>query len=354
MYYPVSVRITPTTTILRERILPQRGDVLVRPGTVVSPTDIVARCQVPGEVKVIDVSRQLRLGRTVAAERIRVAAGDEVRAGDVLAAARGLAGRFRNCRSPVDGQVLEIRHGLILIEAAPVTLELQASMKGQIASVMPERGVVISATGALLQGIWGNDRTAEGVLKMVVDSPHKPLRARAIDVSCHGTLIVGGRILEAKIFEQALEAKVRGIIAGSARSDLRPVLEALPIPVMLTEGFGTLPLSQPAYSLLQSNMGREAILNAETRMRWDARRPELIVPLQPEVPDPSPQPEAIPLETGMMVRIARAPYMGATGTVTGIPAWPQVVESGARLPVAEVELDGESVLIPLANLELIH
>jgi len=354
MYYPVSVRIVPTTTILRERILPQRGEVLVERGAVVLATDVVARCQVPGEVKAVDVSRELRIDRARAAGRIRVAAGDTVQAGEVVAAARGLAGRFRNCRAPADGRVLEVRNGLIFIEAAPVNLELEAGMKGQIASVMPGRGVVISATGALVQGIWGNGGAAEGVLKIMVDSPEKPLRARAIDVSCQGTLIVGGRITGEEVLEQATEAKVRGIIVGSARADLRPALEVLPIPVMLTEGFGTLPLSQPAYSLLQSSMGREAGLDAETRTRWDVKRPEMIVPWQPTASDASPQPEAIPLEEGVMVRIARGPHMGATGTVTHIPARPQVVESGARLPVAEVEVDGDPVAVPLANLELIH
>ena len=57
----------------------------------------------------------------------------------------------------------------------------------------------------------------------------------------------------------------------------------------------------------------------------------------------------------MQVRLLRAPYLGAVGTVTDLPTLPRVVESGARLPVAEVELEDEGpVLVPLANLELIR
>jgi len=356
MYYPIEVRITPSTTVRRERMLPTRGEVLVRPGEVVSSSDVVARCELPGEIRVVDASRHLRLERAKADRYVRVAVGDRVQSGGVLAAPQGLLGRFKRCRAPVDGQVLEVGNGLILLQAAPSTFELRAHIKGQITNVMPERGVVISTTGALLEGIWGHGGEAEGVLKMLVDSPHKPLRARAIDVSCHGTLVVGGRILEEQIFEQAIEAKVRGIIAGSASADLRPALEALPIPVMLSEGFGTLPMSPPVYSLLQANMGREAIMNADTKTRWDVKRPDVLIPLQAEEPAPYVQHTAVPLEAGMLVRIARAPHMGAMGTVMHIPAArPQTVESGARLPVAEVELEDEDlVLIPLANLELIR
>jgi hypothetical protein len=355
MYYPVQTTIAPLITIRRERLLPVRGQVLVRPGEVVGPADVVARCQVPGEIRVVDVGRALKIRRERVDRYLRKAVDDPVQAGEVLAAPRGLLGRLRSCRAPVDGQVLAARNGLILIEGMPVDFELRAHMKGQITNIMPDRGVVISTVGTLIQGVWGSGGEAEGVLKMLVDSPQKPLRARSIDVSCHGTLVVGGRILDEQTFEQAIEAKVRGIIAGSANADLRPALEALPFPVMLSEGFGTLPMSQHVFSLLNSNMGREAILNADTQTRWDVKRPEVIIPLRSEEEKTPEEHGPMPLEVGMHVRVARAPHRGAFGTVTRLPALPQTVESGARLPVAEVDLEDEGpVLIPLANLEFIR
>jgi hypothetical protein len=243
---------------------------------------------------------------------------------------------------------------MILIEAAPSTFELCAHIKGQVTNVMPDLGVLISTVGALIQGVWGSGGEAEGVLKLLVDSPQKPLRARSIDVSCHGTLVVGGRILDEKTLEQAMEANVRGIIAGSASADLCPYFEALPFPVILTEGFGSLPMSQPVFSLLQSNMGREATLNADTQTRWDVKRPEVIIPLRSEEELQPKDTGPLPLEVGMQVRVVRAPYLGAVGTVSYLPVLPQSVESGVRLPVAEVDLEDEAVLVPLANLELIR
>lgn len=356
MYYPVETRSTLVTSIRRERFLPVPGRVLVNPGEVVGPADVVARCQLPGKVLVVDVSRTLRVRREQAAKYIRKAVGESVQTDEVLAAPKGLLGRLRrNCRAPVDGQIVGIRNGLILIEAAPVAYELRAHIRGQVASVLPNRGVVISTTGTLVQGVWGSGGEAEGVLKLVVDSPQKPLRPRSIDVSCHGTIVVGGWILDEKALEQAVEANVQGVIVGGVRSELCAWLEELPFPVMITEGFGTLSMSGHVFSVLHSNTGREAMLSADTRTRWDIRRPEVVIPLRSEKEalsdDSSPQ----PLKVGMQVRLLRAPYLGVVGTVTDLSTLPRVVESGVRLPVAEVELEDEGpVLVPLANLELIR
>lgn len=356
MYYPVESRITALTTIRQERLLPVPGQVLVRPGEMVGPADVVARCQLPGQVRVVDVSRALGVPRNQAARYVRKAVGDTVQTDEVLASYRGPFAQLRpSCRSPVDGQIVEVRGNLILLESAAATFELRAHLMGQISNVMPNWGVVISAAGTLIQGMWGSGGEAEGVLKMLVDNPEKPLRARAIDVSCHGTVVVGGRILDDRVFEPAIEARIRGIIAGSVHADLCPLIESLPFPVLITEGFGTVPMSKQVFSLLQSNAGREVMLNTDTRTHWGAKRPEVLIPLRAEEEMPREETGTHPFGVGDRVRALRAPHLGEMGTVAGLPERPHIVESEARLPVAVVDMeDGEQVLVPLANLELIR
>jgi hypothetical protein len=356
MYYPVESRITALTAIRRERLLPVPGQVLVGPGEMVGSADVVARCQLPGEVQVIDVSRVLGVPRDRAARYLRKAAGDAVHANDLLAARRGLFGQLgKSCRSPVDGVIAEIRGSLILIEAAPSTLELRAHLKGQVTNVMPNRGVVISAAGAVIQGFWGCGGEAEGMLKMLVDSPQKPVRAHSVDVSCHGTVVGGGRLLEDKVLEQATEARVRGMIVGGIDAALYPLLGSLAFPVLVTEGFGAPGLSTQVFSLLQANSGREAMISADTETRWGAKRPEVLIPLRADEETPRDDTAIQPLKVGDQVRALRAPHLGTIGTVADLPALPRAVESGVRSAVAVVDLeDGEQALIPLANLELIH
>lgn len=356
MYYPVESLITPLTTIRRERLLPAPGQVLVRPGEMVGPADVVARCQLPGSVRILDVSRALRVRRDRVDRYVRKSAGDAVQANEVLAARKGLFSWLRGgLRSPVDGDVIEVRDGLILIQSASTTYELPAHIKGQVTNVMPHRGVVVSAVGALIQGVWGSGGEAEGVLKVLVDNVQRPLRARSIDVSCHGTIVVGGRILDERALEEGVEAKVRGVIAGSVSASLCPFLESLPFPVVITEGFGAFPMAEPLFALLQANVGQQAMLSAETQTRWGARRPEVLIPLRADDEQPPEEARPRPLKVGDQVRLLRAPYLGEIGRVEAVMERPQSIESGARVPAARVNLqEGELVMVPLTNLEVIR
>jgi len=58
------------------------------------------------------------------------------------------------------------------------------------------------------------------------------------------------------------------------------------------------------------------------------------------------------LAVGARVRLARAPWSELTGEVIELPATPQPVENGLRVPCARVRVsDGRIAVVPLANLE---
>jgi hypothetical protein len=353
-------RITPLTFVRRERILPARGEVLVRLGDLVGPADVVACCQVPGSVEVVDISRELGLPGDRATRCVRKAVGDVVQPNEVLASHRSLLAPLGpSSTARAGGRIMAVQSGLVLIESAPTTYLLRAHIAGRVASVMPGLGVVIATNAALIQGMWGCGGEAEGVLRVLADEPAKPLRAGSIDLSCRDTIVVGGSGFDEEALYQAVQAGVRGIIAGSLNSDLIPAVIKLPFPVVVTEGFGSCPMSEMAFSLLQANAGREAMLDAGTQPGRGARRPELLIPAQSgdaRPAEPLAEPDAMPeLRPGMRVRALRAPYLGRIGTVAGLPARALRLESGVRLPVAEVRFDaGQPVLIPLANLELVQ
>ena len=59
------------------------------------------------------------------------------------------------------------------------------------------------------------------------------------------------------------------------------------------------------------------------------------------------------LKTGLRVRITRDPYLGQIGRIDDIPNQMLDLPNGLRVAGARVELiSGETVNIPLANLEL--
>jgi hypothetical protein len=164
-------------------------------------------------------------------------------------------------------------------------------------------------------------------------------------VACHGAIVVGGGTIEASALEQAQQLQVRGLIAGSMAGELRQQATALPFPIILTEGWGRVPMAEPIFTLLRGQSGREASISAETRVRFGAKRPEILIPL--------------PVESrpvGAKVRVVRPPYLGAVGAVVAVPASARRVDSGARIYGAEVDLGEEAgvVFVPYVNLELLR
>lgn len=358
--HPAQTRLSPWTSLRCERILPARGEVLVSVGDWVEPDDEVARCQVPGRLWVVDLLPCRGGPRRPPEAKVLLhkMVGDTVQASDELAQASRRFERWRRpvptCRAPVDGRVLAIRAGQMLIEAVPQAVALRACMSGRVSAVLPERGVVLSAAGALLQGVWGSGGQAHGPLRVVAESPAEPLRAQTVDGQIQGCLLVVGQLLDQQALEFAAEAGVRGIIAGSVSAELCRLLSAWPCPVLVTDGFGNLPMSLQAFSLLRSCAGCEAMLHAGLGSNWVTHRPEVLVPMAVEgrmLPEQQP-PQA--LRVGVRVRALRAPHLGAAGTAIDLGTRLEAVETGACLPVATVALeDGETVTIPLANLEIV-
>jgi hypothetical protein len=60
------------------------------------------------------------------------------------------------------------------------------------------------------------------------------------------------------------------------------------------------------------------------------------------------------LEEGTTVRLTRAPYLGAVGTVAALPSGVVRFPNGVRAPAVDVRLEsGERVTVPVANVEVL-
>ena len=101
------------------------------------------------------------------------------------------------------------------------------------------------------------------------------------------------------------------------------------------------------------NEGREAAINGQTRSRWGAIRPEVVIPL-PARSASLPPPPGTPLTVGLQVRVIHGPLTGAVGTVRQLPTQPSALETGARVWGAVVAFEeAEDQLVPYFNLELL-
>lgn len=350
MLAPV-LHVLPLATIIRERTLPVAGKVNVHVNQRVNPTDVIAEASFAREHVLFDVARTFGVSASAADKMIKVNQGDRVMQGSLVAESRGLFPRTIKAERP--GRVMVVGSGQVLMEVGDTRVELRAGLPGVVTQVLPERGVVIRTAGALIQGVWGNGRIDNGLMVSLLEKPDDVLSAQRLDVSLRGSVILGGHVRDAETLRAAAELPVRGLIISSLLSPLIVQAYQMRFPILVTDGFGAMPMNSAAFRLLTTNNKREATVNAEHFDRYNGNRPEVIIPL-PVSTDP---PEPNSFETfaiGQTLRLRRPPSAGMIGTLSNLPAGLSTLPSGLRAPAAEVKLEnGETLLVPLVNLEVV-
>jgi hypothetical protein len=158
------------------------------------------------------------------------------------------------------------------------------------------------------------------------------------------------------------------VIGGFDDQDLREFLgydlgvaitgyEEKGLTLVVTEGFGTIPMARRTFDLLKQCEGRKVSVSGATQIRAGVLRPEIIAPRLSETAGKDAAPDASEkgLEVGSLIRAIRQPYFGRLGKVTALPAELTPLETEAKVRVLEVDFgDGSHILLPRANVEMIE
>ncbi|MFN8588548.1 MAG: hypothetical protein U0704_12200 [Candidatus Eisenbacteria bacterium] len=367
--YTPGLRVTGSARLRRERRLPLRGAVLVARGDRVSPGTVVARTELPGNVQIVNLAARLSLDPARAVAAMLVPAGASVAAGDVLARTRGLFGwGSSEAAAPCAGVVESVSPvtGQLVIREAPIPVEVRAYVSGVVAEVLPEEGVVVESHGAFLQGIFGVGGEASGALAVPVLRPDAELRPADLGAEHRGRVVVGGAHVSYDTLLRARDVGVAAVVTGGFDdADLRRWLgrdlgvaitggEALGLTLVLTEGFGRIPMAERTWQLLRQHEGREASVSGATQIRAGVLRPEIVIPLDDTGPEGE-EPDGGALAVGALVRVIREPWFGRLGRVTALPVELRALETEAVVRVLELEfLDTpERRVVPRANVERI-
>jgi len=350
MQAPVN-HIIGLTSIVRERLLPVSGNVIPRIGQKVTPMDVIAETRWAREHVLLDVARLLRVTPNTADHLVKCKVDDRLAASTELAVGDGLFPR--SVRTLREGRVVAVGGGQVLMEVGEAKLELRAGIPGTVIEIIANRGAVIQTAGALVQGVWGNGRIDSGLLVNISEAPDSVLSAGKLDISLRGSIILAGMVKDAETLDAAAELPVRGLILSSIFPSLIQKAREMRYPIMVTDGFGALPMNSAAYKLLSTNIKREVTVNAETFDRYSGAKPEVIIPLPVSSDPPAPR-EVEAFAAGLQVRMRRPPFMGMIGSIVSIKPGLSVLPSGLRAPAAEVKLENnETVVAPLVNLEVV-
>ena len=367
--YTPTLLVAAETTIRRERRLPLPGEVRVSVGDQVTAEQVVAATALPGRVSAVNVARELNLPPAEIAKWMLKHPGDAVEYGEPLADYKSFFGFFRSrAFSPAPGtlEALSAVTGQALIRGASLPVELKAYLTGPVVEVVENEAVTVECTCALVQGILGVGGEAYGPLVPLTDRPDETVAPAAITEDHAGKILVAGGALTWPLLERARQLAVSALVVGAmSAADLDRLLgaplgvaitghENLGITVVLTEGFGALPMAGETFDLLKSHAGDQASLTGATQIRAGVLRPEVIVPLREKTGRETP-PASGRLEIGSRVRMVREPYFGQLGTVTALPPEPQTIPTEAVVRVLQARLDqAEVVTVPRANVELIE
>ncbi len=356
------MRVASFVRIRRERRLPIPGEVTGATGIRIGAQDVVARAYPPKMRRALSLTRVIGVREADVPKRLLKQVGDPVEAREVIIAKPVNLGVQRLVyRAPEAGQITAIQGSWMILDLYGQPYDVPALYRGAIVSVTPRYGVTVEAQGALVQGVWGAGKQAVGVIKWIARAPNVILEAEDLPAEAHGTILAAGGGVTRAALQRAVELRASGIVVGSLAPELQDFVRTLPFPVLLTEGFGTIPMATPVFELLSALNGQEAALNGEYQPRGPkASRPELFIPLtvsRMQQSDQSSVVEELQVAPGARVRGTCAPYLGRVGTLPEqfVLAW-KATEAGTQLPAVEVlwhDAPNEPERVPWSNLELI-
>jgi hypothetical protein len=368
--YTPGLKVTEKLLVKKRRILPLKGDVVVKVGDKVKPGDVVARTVLPGNVVPINVANKLGIPPEDIEVVMLKKPGDAVKAGEMIALSKTLF-IFKNpCHATIDGTIESVSSitGQVLQRGAPSPVEVKAYLDGEVVEVVPREGVVVQCMAAFVQGIFGIGGENSAPIQIAVPDATVVLDEDLIKPEHAGKVIVGGSRVTAGALKKAIKTGVKGIVVGGFDDkDLRDFLgydigvaitgsEDTPTTLVVTEGFGQINMAAKTFALLKRHEGEMACINGATQIRAGVIRPEVVIPQKSmSAADAGPEAEVLGLAAGSPIRIIRHPYFGRLGTVTDLPAPLQVLESESKARVLEVEFDdGKRAIVPRANVEMIE
>lgn len=315
--------------------------------------------------------------------------GQAVQPGDLLAKVSGFRPMGGEYRSPISGTVESISQlsGVITIVRERKPLVLHAALDGWVERVYPGYGALVAAAGHRVLGVLGLGGKAWGRLICLAptESP-----ARLPDGPAGQILAVPGYVDEAFLVA-CRNAGVRGVIAASTgarglqsylgRSLAAEIVTgpgtlalsaeeapdaghgaptsdrlAGPMTVIITEGFGQLPMDEPTWRTLAGHAGRMVSLDGLTQIRAGVVRPSVLLPVGPPTSQSAPaEPAEADLESltvGQRVRVVRHPHFGLYGTVVELPRGLTRLETEVEARVLTIQMDdGRMVKVAEANVE---
>lgn len=330
-----------------ERSLPSPGEIRVKVGDIVRPFDIVADTLINLREQTINIKTLFKTGKDPVDKFLLKREGEGFKRGDVIAEKSGFFGySSKHLIAPFDGVLYHVDRecGEIILRTNPEKKTLLAGAGGEVVRILENRSVLLNIAAVQVRGVWSGGKTTEGEI-IILSSFDQPLDLSKITPEVRGKIIVGGSFISAESLKKAMALGAIGVISGGANVLPANLFTDSTFCLLITEGFGAVPMLESTWRYLKSAQSRTAILIPERKV--------LLVPENSQVCATNQIREDQffgPLSIGDRVQVFCWPYFGRVGEVIAIDRR-KVFPSGVAGEVVKVRLpeEKEDVSVPLRN-----
>jgi hypothetical protein len=291
----LGIKVVKEKLIRKVRRIPAPGEVLVNLGDLVEANTILLKATVINpEISEVKVSAELGVDPNDIERYLIKKKGDEVKKDEVIAISNGFFGWFiKKSNSPLNGiiEIVNSKIGRVYIRGLPILVEVKAHIRGRVVEILPEKEVGVETRAALINGVFGIGGENYGELVIIASDPKAIITQELIKKTHEGKILVGKSTITIDALWKAAEIGVKGIIVGSIeQKDLtnfigREIGVGITgmedkLTLIITEGFGIIPMKKDAFNLLKSHEGKQASVDGTTQIRKKMLRPEIIIPLK--------------------------------------------------------------------------
>lgn len=367
----VRPRVLPNRCIHVKRVLLGKGSITVSKNAEISPHDVLGKYAFDPGFMAINIAEKLGVSRGEAESCIQRPAGAKIFKGELLALKKGLFGN-KEVVAPTDGVIdfYDQKTGILKLSFISKELPLLSGVYGIVDDVNPTIGEVIIKTMVTeLFGIVGSGKERSGTLNVLgrqglVNKAH-------VSPDMQGKILVTASQIDNDGLKKAAGHGVLGVITGginvkdylSLGASLDPFMRIgndVGITVVVTEGFGPVPIGDDIFDLIKSYDDKFVFLNGNiSQIILPSLTSDSILSLRkialPVSKSPNIAPEVVvgELKLGSRVRVIWPPYFGTQGKVMAIDQTSTVLESGITTFMLTIETKSQKIKVAYPNVEII-
>ncbi|TSC65551.1 MAG: Uncharacterized protein CEO21_385 [Microgenomates group bacterium Gr01-1014_80] len=366
------IRIAPDKITTVRRVLRGDGQILVSAGQEVSPSDVIGRSILSAGFRTINLAEALSVSPGESKKYLQRSLGKPIFKGELLAFKKGgLFGGKKLVIAPTDG-ILELfseKTGTLKLKILPHQIDLAAAVFGKVLNVDHiKKEVMIKTQATQIYGVMGSGRLREGNLKFL-GGRGDLIDQEKILPQFSDKILVGGGLIYTQALNKAVALGINGIISGGVNAEDYKSMAGghlkenkpdsdVGIGILVTEGFGSIPIGLDLFDLLKGFEDKFVILEGnKRRLSLPAFSEDCLVKIrQTELVE---EIDGAPVSTDELklnkrVRVIGDPYLGEVGKLVSIDQGLTRLPSQIITLMVTIETASRKISVPYTNVEIIQ